>query len=408
MKKVVVGLKLWVICSLTLIFVESCSCDRRIQPGNPFDGYYPDERYDNAVPESRRIDEIVSLCEYEPKKLWVYKGTTFEDALRHSQPHWSQSQSVDGIGGPKLIAEMSADASGFPYSSDNTKDCQLRVRPLHELKLHVDTTPSGLYSRVFNKEVKLESCIINGSPSFFDGHFVVNMSLCNNTENQLFVVIARGSMIESEGKNVQNIVVTERREYSLRPHQRCNIGIPAFCASHHRSDPSNPPTRGRITPYVLNAPADVYNSQEAIWDYIEAPSRNKIAFYAWGSGDETGHGEVSKLGHAFVWIKSSGYWGFGPETGDLFLGAGVVFDHTKSRPYATDSCIIYVADQQLLQAQNKLEELKVLTPDYNLGFYDCTSFVMDIADAAGIYYGIRSLVFTPTGFIEKLKRYNTY
>jgi hypothetical protein len=45
-------------------------------------------------------------------------------------------------------------------------------------------------------------------------------------------------------------------------------------------------------------------------------------------------------------------------------------------------------------------------PHYTIGRYDCTTFVMDIADAAGIYYGSRWSIQTPVGFMEGLKQKN--
>lgn len=344
--------------------------------------------------------------DYEPENLFVPAGVTFEQALYQAQPQFYSNRGINGLGGAKLIAEMSADAACIPYSRDNGQDRIIRILSMNRLKIHMDTTPTHLFGRIWNKEVILRSCVINSTPSIFDEHFEVNIFLTNNTGIPLDVIIRQGTMIESETENVQNIVVTKQYNVSLPPLQTSSISVLAYCAARHRSSPSG--KRGRITPYVLNAPGYVYNTQQSVWDYIEAPSRNKIAFYVWGRGDETGHGNHSLTGHAFVWIKNMGYWGFGSKNGEWFGDEGVVSDHTRLRQYATDSCIVYVTDQQLRQAQQKLNQLRNSTPDYNLQLYDCTSFAMDIADAAEVYYGIRSLVFTPVDFMERLKKYNSY
>ena len=55
-----------------------------------------------------------------------------------------------------------------------------------------------------------------------------------------------------------------------------------------------------------------------------------------------------------------------------------------------------------------IDDLMDSPPNYYIGYYDCTSFVMDIADAAGVYYGNRIFIQTPMGFIHQMKQYNEY
>ena len=389
---------------LTLLLISGC--ERRIIPGNPFEVYYEEE--EEKVPEEDASNNdchgsLVSLCEYEPISLFVPKGTSLEDALLRSQPQLSQVKSLEGVGGAKLIAEMSADAAGIPYSRDNGQDRIIKIQPMHILKIHIDTIPPCIFSRIMKKEVILRSCVINSTPSIFDEHFDVNIVLTNNTGIPLDVTIRQGTMIESETENVQNIVVTKHYNVSLPPLQTSSMSVLAYCAAHHRSSPSG--RRGRITPYVLNAPSSVYNTQQAVWDYIEAPARNKMTFYAWGKGDDTGRGRVSQTGHAFVYIPRSGFWGFST-LDELINGEGAVYDHSSSRKYATDSCSVYITDYQLNEVYETLDVLLLSPPRYTIGWYDCTSFAMDIADAAGVYYGSRWLIQTPIGFMEQLKKYN--
>lgn len=402
---------------LTLMFV--CGCERKIIPGNPYEENYvegwvtedsEEEDVDNktnngsSLLDGKDYGSLTRLCEYEPMPISVPKGSTLETALLLSQPHLNKIKRVNGVGGPKLIAEMSADATGFHYSRDNGQDRIIKILPMHILKIHIDTIPPCIFSRIMKKEVLLKSCVINSTPSLFDEHFEVIIVLTNNTGIPLNVIIKQGTMIESESENVQNIVVTQQYELSIPPLQTVSTSVLAYCAAHHRSDPSR--TRGRITPYVLNAPNSVYNTQQTVWDYLEAPARNKITFYVWGKGRETGNGHVSPTGHAFVFIPRSGYWGFGSGDGNWIDGQGSLSDHSRQRQYATDSCSVYITDQQLNNVYAKLRFLLDNTPRYHMGVYDCTSFAMDMADAAGIYYGSRWLIQTPIGFMQQLKKYS--
>lgn len=124
--------------------------------------------------------------------------------------------------------------------------------------------------------------------------------------------------------------------------------------------------------------------------------RHRMVFYMWDVGDPNPDGEKSRTGHAFVYIPEIGYVGYG----------GVVFDHSRHRASATDSCAVYISDQQLAAVKDKLREWQQFTPEYILADCDCTSFAMDIADAAGIEYGMRVLIQFPSAFIRQLKKYN--
>ena len=56
--------------------------------------------------------------------------------------------------------------------------------------------------------------------------------------------------------------------------------------------------------------------------------------------------------------------------------------------------------------KSPVDDLIDSPPNYYVGYYDCTSFVMDIADAAGVHYGNRLFIQTPMGFIQQMKQYN--
>ena len=150
----------------------------------------------------------------------------------------------------------------------------------------------------------MESCKISATTSITDTHYAVEMDLQNETDKSLNCVLPLGSMIESDGLNAQNLVVTERKEVTLPPHQSVHVTVPAYSASQHRNSPAG--TQGRITPYVMNAPTKTYQSQDSIWLYQQDQSENKITFYVWGRGDMTKRGEKSKTGHAFVKLGDKG------------------------------------------------------------------------------------------------------
>ena len=183
-------------------------------------------------------------------------------------------------------------------------------------------------------------------------------------------------------------MVYETINFIIQPHQQVEVTLPVYCAAHKRGSPVG--SNVRLTPYVLNAPSSVYKSQQDVWNYIEAPARNRIVFYCWGVGDLRNGGR-SKTGHAFVHIPQIGYVGFGSIHGkkEILDDDGNISDHTNCVKDATDSCVCYITDMQLEKVKSKYYELHNKIPRYKLGRYDCTSFTMDIADAAEIYYGGR-------------------
>ena len=391
-----------------LLLFSNCSCDHKKSPGNPLlqsdQNIETSDEGDKYSHNNKLGSNSEDVCDYIPTRLYIPRSVTFEEALLQSQLQLRKLKTINCVGGAKLIAEMSADVSGIHSSSDDVEGRTIRIYPMHILKLRISSIPTSLFNLASHQEIIIESCIIESTSSIFDDHFRVSLALINNTRNTKSVIIEKGTMIESEACGAQNIVVSDGREVSLRPQERVDIRVRAFCASHHRSSPSG--TRGRITPYVLNAPDVVYQSQQSIWDYQEAPSRNKITFFVWKKGTDTGNGHKSPTGHAFVYIPRYGYWGYGSGDGNLLNGKGSIFDHSQKRQYATDSCSVYITDLQLRKVYDKLNNLRNDTPRYHIGKYDCTSFTMDIADAAEVYYGLRSLIQTPVGFMEQLKKYN--
>ena len=120
-----------------------------------------------------------------------------------------------------------------------------------------------------------------------------------------------------------------------------------------------------------------------------------IVFYAWGSGQQLDT-RKSTFGHAFVDIPTIGPVGY----------SGQVTNHTDRVKYAKYRCAIPITEEQLQNVIEKYYEWKNNPPDYDLMFTDCTTFVLDIADAAGINYGPRYIIQSPAGFMKALLKYN--
>lgn len=338
---------------------------------------------------------------YSPQTVYVAAGQDFRDALYASQPEIRSHEEVNNVGGAKLIAEMSADNAGINTSAYNT-DCLLSIRPLHELKLTIDNDPSAIYNRIYSGCVSLNSCYIFGNLFGLQ----VEFSLQNQTCDEIEVFIPRGQMIESTRNNVQNVVVSQSKTIILQPYEVAHFSVPALCAARKRGSPSG--SAARITPYVMNAPSYVFSHQDDIWNFQKAPNNIPIVFYAWGRGDRVGNGNVSAAGHAFAYIPRVGYIGFGSANGEMFGDEGKISDHSYQHRFATDSCTVYLTQYQLGNVYQTITDLMDSPPNYYLGYYDCTSFVMDIADAAGVYYGNRLFIQTPMGFIQQMKQYNEY
>lgn len=337
---------------------------------------------------------------YSPQTIYVEAGQDFRNALYASQPEIRSHEELNNVGGAKLIAEMSADKAGISTSAYNT-DYLLSIRPLHELKLTIDNDPAVIYNRIYSGDIALNSCHIG---SILFGGLQVKFSLRNQTSEEIEVIIPLGQMIESTRNNVQNVVISQEKTIILQPYESVHLSIPALCAAKKRGSPSG--SAARVTPYVMNAPYHVFSNQESVWNFQKAPNNIPIVFYAWGRGDRVGNGNVSAAGHAFAYIPRVGYIGFGSANGEMFGDEGRIFDHSYQHRFATDSCTVFLTKYQLENVYQTVDDLIDSPPNYYVGYYDCTSFVMDIADAAGVYYGNRIFIQTPMGFIQQMKQYN--
>ncbi len=141
---------------------------------------------------------------------------------------------------------------------------------------------------------------------------------------------------------------------------------------------------------------ELHESVDYLHNTSDFRTRHCITFYMWDRGDMNSYGQKSAFGHSFVHIPGLGYVGYG----------GVVSEDSELYKFATNSCSIYVSSQQLDAVYTEFRRWQKFTPDYLLMRHDCTSFVLDIADAAGIEYGSRIEVQWPSYFMKKLKKYN--
>lgn len=384
-------------------------------------------------PEIKEMTQYV----YEPVTINVQQNTTFQEAFYVENTYnIQQVEESKNIGGTKLIAEMSADVDGMPQSRSSNGDCTINIYPLNVLKLHIEENTkktTNVFWRLHNTTISMISSVVSiqqtvntdGSLLELLGDFIqalltgckmeVNLILINNTSKTITCDIPQGQMLETEAENAQNLVVSEAINFIIKAKQQIEVTVPVYCAAHKRGSPVD--SKVRFTPYVLNAPSSVYKSQQDVWNYIEAPAKNRIVFYCWRKGDiASPGGQLSKTGHAFVKIPDIGYRGFGPQGLKAALKKikiyvkGNLSDHEELVPYATDSCVCYITDMQLEKVKAKYYEWQNNTDNnkqhYTVGLYDCTTFAMDIADAAEIYYGWRTEIQTPAFFMEQMKKYN--
>jgi hypothetical protein len=343
--------------------------------------------------------------EYKPQAIEVPQGTTLQEAGYQAFPDLKKKEEKYGIGGTKLICEMSADADGKPFSSFDF-DENVSLKDIMDLNLRYSNNTQNIIQHIFNGNITVNVTNVQ-SGGWLSPVFTIYIDIINIKDKPITVTVEQGQMIEVGANDVQNIVVSQEQSVLIASKGKKSISLKAFCAAENRGNPSGKPAR--ITPFILNAPPSAFSSQEEVWNFINRSRRNAddytITFYAWGEGDRTPSG-VSKYGHAFVNIPNIGTFGFSTIDGIKLYGESKVYDHTKDIPYATHKHVAKISKEGLRSAKAKFREWRDNPPHYTIGRYDCTTFVMDIADAAGIKYGNRWTIQTPAGFMEELKRYN--
>ena len=341
---------------------------------------------------------------YESQIMNVPTGVSLQEAAYLMFPKLKEIEDKTGICGAKLLAEMSADTEDKPFSSFDEPE-QILMKNLSELKLKHYDNPENIVAKIISKNVNVDIGTVQSGGFFFSSFFTINIDIYNPTNKSVTAIVEQGQMLEVQALDVQNIVVYEEKQVELQPKERKSISIKAYCAAENRGSPTGKPVK--FTPFVLNIPSSAFTSQENVWNHIKpAQDYYTITFYAWGTGDRTPSG-ISKFGHAFVNIPNIGTFGFSGASGKmLYDETGKVYDHTKHIPYATYRCDVRISKDRLRNVKFKFWEWRDKPPHYTVGRYDCTTFVMDIADAAGIYYGSRWQIQSPVGFMEELKARN--
>lgn len=220
---------------------------------------------------------------YLPQTITVPSGGSLGEVVRNNDPSFRGEDQTKGLGGSKLIAEMSADVSGL-YTSRNFSSEAVRIRicSIEELHLHICNRRQSVYSRIRDGQIIMGSSsvsfhgdelnqIIDFVQSLLTQKIQVFFSFTNVTDDRIDCEIQQGQMLEIVNEDVQNLVVAENVYFSVGARETVEIQAHVYCASRHRGDPSL--SSVRFTKYILDASSVVYNSQESVWNYIETSYR---------------------------------------------------------------------------------------------------------------------------------------
>jgi hypothetical protein len=102
-------------------------------------------------------------------------------------------------------------------------------------------------------------------------YFNVSVSVSNFRDYSVGVHIPVGQMLEVQAPNVQNIVVIQPIKIMLEPQQTRIVQVKALCAAEKRQPPNG--HLAKLTPFVLDAPANIFGSQQNIWNYMQREPR---------------------------------------------------------------------------------------------------------------------------------------
>lgn len=413
--------------------------------------------FDNDNPEG-------SLLHYDTDTLYIPSGETFEDAFLRKNPNYEQLKEEYNLGGAKLISEMSADCQGL-NQSESYYETKIPIYSLPQLKLkptiNIDNNgntspedPHDIVYLIYTKKILIpvdpvcKSNWGNGKGTFVidipiiicDGNTDVDIDdyddaeeepsdSDDNDENEkqdadnpeqigdddIVVTVSKGQMVEVDGNGVQNIVVVHNARAVLKTRCINHMEIYLDCAARRRGSPSGHTVR--FTPFRLDASSKTFANQDAVWKHIETQKKFPVTFFVRPKLDRSQFDNklekkaliIYDHGHAFVRIPGIGLTGYGSRDGKWFGGEGNISNHDSYyEKYfdKLDSCTVMVTEHQLERIVKRYQELVKEKKDYYITRNDCTSFVMDLADAGGIKYGDRLKVQTPRYFMEQLKAHN--
>lgn len=224
-----------------------------------------------AVKKCSKKTESLQTITYnitqEPIYFHVQSGGRYEEYLLRQYPELEKLNN-HGLGGAKLLGEVFADANGN-YKSTSPSDDTITGLELEKIGIGVDNSEDGLPSLINNGEVSAKPSPINndGGTSGFYNIFALDIELENLTRNEKKVEIRQGLLLETNGDDVQNIVIIKTVSIHLKSHEKQTVRVLAYCASHHRSSPVGHPVR--ITPFYLMAEESIFLSQTSIWNWQE-------------------------------------------------------------------------------------------------------------------------------------------
>lgn len=219
---------------------------------------------------SKRTESLQTITyniTQEPIYFIVQSGGRYEEYLLRQYPELEKLNN-HGLGGAKLLGEVFADAYGN-HKSTSASDDTITGPKLEKIGIGVDDSDDGLPNQINNGEVSAKPSPIStgGGSSGCYNIFDLNIELENLTRNEKKVEIRQGLLLETNGDDVQNIVILKNVSIYLKAHEKQTVRVLAYCASHHRSSPKGYPVR--ITPFYLMAEESAFLSQTSIWNWQE-------------------------------------------------------------------------------------------------------------------------------------------
>lgn len=203
-------------------------------------------------------------------------GVNVQQTIYQNNPVLLQRERETGLGGAKLIGEMSADAIGI-YVSCPSEPVAIPIGTPSELHLAPPKDPNNIVIGLLNHNISvylnpIEPCnLVDALMGIFSGDATapmrVTVDVTNITNITQVIVIEQGQMLEAEKEDVQNIVVCKSSVTSLSPGESAAITLECMCAAHHRGSPVG--SRVKLTPYILDAPSSVFEKQQRVWDFLE-------------------------------------------------------------------------------------------------------------------------------------------
>jgi len=132
----------------------------------------------------------------------------------------------------------------------------------------------------------------------------------------------------------------------------------------------------------------------------------RITFYAYGPGFfRTLINGPDNVGHASFKLEGYGMWGFGPADGKVIGGRGIVNDDSWARSIAEILFTTNISSEKARAVRFIADQWRSNPPNYNITTNDCVSFVMRIADEAGLRYHWATTQ-SPRAFVESLQQNN--